>query len=125
MRRDCPMRRMIAPFRHPVLIRHPERSRRTPDPAHDEVHEEHRVTEGTSISPPIPCNGLSKGENTKRGVVAASKDFSNPQVRGHLRGDGISFRSSTKRYGTTSMSRSRRSIAQSSHSIGRLESHTQ
>ena len=90
---------------------------------YDEVDEEHRVTEGTSILPPMPCNGLSKGENTKRGVVAGSKDFSNPQERGHLRGYGISFRSSTNRYGT--MSRSRRSVAQSSQSIGRPESHTQ
>src|ERR1039458_6252940 len=80
---------------HPC--RHPERSRGIPDPMYDEVDEEHRVTEGTSILPPMPCNGLSKGENTKRGVVAGSKDFSNPQERGHLRGYGISFRSSTNR----------------------------
>jgi len=62
---------------------------------YDEVNEEHRVTEGTGILPPMPCNGLSKGENTMRGVVAASKDSSYPEVRGRLRGYGISFRSST------------------------------
>ena len=84
MRRECPTRRMILP------LRHPERSRGTPDSAFNEVHDEHRVTEGTSILPPMPCNGLSKGENTIRGVVAASKDSSDPQVRGRLRGHGIS-----------------------------------
>ncbi len=65
---------------------HPERSLRsrgTSDPVYDVVNEQHRVTKGTSILPPMPCNGLSKGENAKRGVVAASKELSNPQVRGH------------------------------------------